>query len=889
LKRHRYEAVASDDILGGSAEVLVLVPELEIERKTYHICRGDEAELVFYLKGGELASDWKDWKISFYNELNNETFTLEHVDAIPISSSTAKFIVKVSGSGIYRFSPFASSEGLQHCDVLKLSGSATVIVHDPPSLELIRYDCQAPVYVIFQGAPPFVAAYRTLEGHLEQFNSSKSSILFPFYANTSHFESVEDAYCGADGLEKTIPPHVESVVNVQQRNNTIEAFVEATGKGPVSLSYYKTNMTLHQKKIPDRTYDQTLEVAFSPAGVNAVRVKDTVLGATSLERFPGWLSPPEEVREEEVDEKVMAGFVPDHCRVGSWKRTYKSFVSFQLWCNGNTESVLQMYETCSKKWHKLQVVEDTRLAKTRPFSCFMSNSPGSAGALVEDSPDSEILGISSQIHRKVEMFMGKKLKIFGIISQSFCGVDCLILKCHLGDGEAILVRLFRSSMDCQFEILAVQLGVLVTDRLFMFDCSNAQFDTSYLRKSNTLVEDGSLKLGNALKLVKTCYRGKGPLPGLVGLYRVPEEADVTFAKFEQGVTFRLEGLTPVSYAVNSFGLFYFQHGDEACRAVDTAATVVVGSEKVPEISWRGQSAYDLNFMLLKHKAQIEAQTGDFYDCLIFQKHLGEKSAREMEIHSGSHAACEKQQVGFNVPTSVSELITLEIEEHKMATIEIEESICYSFGHVRDGEGCEGRCTSVEICSGVALETQADILPTIHISGGGLHLRPGAGAKIFFYLTGKNPFSFDLYLNGNFLKHYDEVYNHIDSYVETLDGHFTIRNFLDSEKRVGIISGSAEISHRIIPTASLVGLEKPCRLLDNGSEKLIDFEVELKSESSQVHKVRKKKRKRIFFFFFFLPFSFSPRWCGSLRLETRYLRNIQRRKSFIYRRLQAWSH
>jgi hypothetical protein len=94
------------------------------------------------------------------------------------------------------------------------------------------------------------------------------------------------------------------------------------------------------------------------------------------------------------------------------------------------------------------------------------------GELEEVSP--ERLSDVQVTARQVEEFSYRKFSVFGIVSvSSDCGPDCAVAKVHVGDGVALMVRLFRASSS-GWEILAIRMGK-VKDKLTLFSCSKVWF------------------------------------------------------------------------------------------------------------------------------------------------------------------------------------------------------------------------------------------------------------------------------------------------------------------------------------------------------------------------------------------------------------------------------
>ena len=859
-ERHHFEAVEPDDILGGSAEVLVLVPELEIETRTYHTCPGQAAELRFYLRGGEMASDWRDWTISFYNEVTNETYSLEHVNAEPISASVAVFTVAVHQSGVYRFRS-SKSAAMQHCEVLKTSGVATVVLHEPPSLEFVRYDCQPPLYLVFDGSPPFSAVYLDRWGNRHQFNASQLPAFFPEAVNATHFAGVSDAYCSSTELYMPIPPLQISKVNVERAGrNSIMASIRELGTPPVVLSYYKTNMTLHQQKLPPARQDEELTLHVQRTVLDewfVDGVAENIVGATNAQsRAPGWLGEPEPLTED--DRVRMAPLISETCRFVGEKRDWRSFRAANIECPSNdaSHSVIRAYRTCDGDWNLISTEVGASLKVTRPFSC--SNAAiakedarevADRDILEELTPDPEILSLTSRLRRQSEAFVHRRFGVFGIISQSQCGADCLILKCHLGSGEAMLLRVFRSVSCDSFEILAAHIGgLVVSDAPYHFNCSNRVFLTSHVRKSLELVEEaGPLKslLARSVQF-GSCGR-------VEQVFEVPEESWVAFARLESGHLVRLENhrdqdwhvVGSVTAAEQSWSgdianYFDRQGSVSSCKASRKQLDQATQDVK-PTAMERKMTLQAWSFELIKLRPHVEAATGNRYDCLMAKQ--WNSGTGTLSVVSGSAADCKATLGRLNSPASISELVSVTIDESSSdddariaSLIEMEENTCYSFGHVRDGSACEGFSNAVEICSGIPSERES--LPTIHISGGGKDLRPGESARVLFYATGEGAFSFDLYLNGYFLRRVDSMSTHLWSSMEGQEGIYTVVNFVDSRGTAGEMSGEARISFIVIPTASLRRAgDAPCAHLgEEGEGSLIDFIVQLKSDAAASHEI-----------------------------------------------------
>ncbi len=787
---HEQQAVEDDPVLGGATMVYVVDPRIELVSRTYHLCGPDEtAELVFVLRAdpGEDV-DFASWSISFVNELDNSTHTIENVTHHEhLSPTVATVTHAVKGPGVFKFREHGEESTGQHCPIHRHSGTALVLVHDPPTVNIVRHDCEGPVVAVFSGSPPFRV---TTSNGLEVV---ESSVALPT-DNATMFYELRDAYCTSK-LDLVAHKPVRSEAHVQRDGEDAVVHMQSAGQPPVVLSFWKTNVSLTSFMLPPRVDAKVhVEVRQVEGGASWIlaSVKDSVPGATSLRQPPGWL-PPASAVPGDVARNLQPLFGND-CTLLS-QRQWSSFLLVSLQCSGGKESLAQIYLTCNSGYNLLQRLESSDIDVVRPFRC---QAPVKENEVLLEEVSPERMSDITLSSRQVEEFCGRRYSVFGLVSVAACGQDCAVAKVHVGDGNALLVRLFRACSgsvrwSSWWEILALRSGGVVSDKVPFFNCSAVDFDTS--RKA-LLPELEQSPLYSKIATKTSLVECRGLSSAKVNaVARVQEENHVVFVSVGNGVVVRLEQLRGDEWAAVSMmrnaesGYIDFFLSGEPCAALP--ASVVKAGD-------------DWAIPIAKLQPLIEASTGDRYECLrVTQAEAAAGGAVSLRLVSGSSSDCRKSS--FSAPAPASELVSMRLTE-ETTRIALEPHACLTFGHLRD-QACDGHVNQLQLC-GFAKREDPVFLPTLVINGGARGLKPGQSATVSIYMSGEGPFSFDLLLNRQVLRRESNIAQHLLNFEERGPGIYAVENFR-SRSQAGVVSGKAEITFIRPPEVSLMAVQAPC--------------------------------------------------------------------------------
>ncbi len=258
--QQQLQPVEDDPILGGVATVLVIDPQIELVSEVLHVCSPEqEVQLTFVLRAdpGEEV-DFSRWRIRFVNELDNTTTTLENLTGhVHLSPTVATIKHSVRGPGVFKFRDEGDESTGQHCPIHRHAGVAQVVVHEPPALTIVRHDCEGPLYAVFSGSPPFVAA--TSQGELR----AESSVELPA-DNATVFYELRDAHC-ATPLSVVAQKPVRTRVHVEREGEEAVVHVLAAGQPPLVLSYWRTDVSAASSLLPARV-GATVDIAVRRTG-----------------------------------------------------------------------------------------------------------------------------------------------------------------------------------------------------------------------------------------------------------------------------------------------------------------------------------------------------------------------------------------------------------------------------------------------------------------------------------------------------------------------------------------------------------------------------------------------------------------------------------------------
>lgn len=821
-----------DPVLGGTAQVIVLQPSLEIVNEEIHICEGESAELHFVLRGD--YEGFRDWSIVFFNEDTNATFDLQHVRVHAKADGLATFSYRVTEPGTYKFRK-VGNRGME-CSVIRLKGKAVVVQHSLPSLRILRDGCEGDAFVVVgSDHAPFSINYKDGDGVLHTLSSSLSSTFT--IQNVSQyrwFASVKDAFCTRTlDPPLVVGPAVRSEVSISGGTNVgdcIFASLAQKGVAPIVLSFYRTNVTKQHELsgLPPARQEESLSIELYDAenmDWKVEHVENTSPGASDWQRPPGWLSEPSSAVNVPTEELAFLLDAIPFCRnarlIG--QREWKSFRMFEASCASGDFASIIAFKSCSGTWKIIKATHPSNnvsLKRTEPLMCFSSESDG---ILDEEDVSGEVNAMSVQVSAVVGAYLGREFPVFGFVSMATCGVDCVVVKAHLGNGEAVFVKLFRAFISCEWEVVAYRVGFHVSDKLVSFNCSNVHAHSSFghmgqlVEKSLSHTPNPNLVAELTSLLVSDKYFAKcaGSATTFESIAQLSGEAHVAFMRLssasnEAHVVIRCERRAGKWMAVGSLKIGSSDRMSYFYTSRDTQCDLPTRNNNETDLSSLVNDLPFWDLQLQRLKKEIESRTGNRYDCLRASdtKMLGSGLVR-VSAYSQSLADC--QNAAFFAPTSVSELVSVTLDEQLPSTCVVitEPNMCYSFGSVRDRD-CEGICTLVEICPTSKVEVFTTRQPpTCHISGGGTNLKPGSTAPIYLHASGIGPFVVELSRDGMYFTNVTFM-SHIFSMTTSFGGLYKISKFRDnSESTDGVTSGEALVTIREIALARLRQLPSPC--------------------------------------------------------------------------------
>lgn len=261
-----------------------------------------------------------------------------------------------------------------------------------------------------------------------------------------------------------------------------------------------------------------------------------------------------------------------------------------------------------------------------------------------------------------------------------------------------------------------------------------------------------LKISRA-SVARSCM---GPNPVVLSVARSLDEDFVAFALLDSGLLVRYERWEQDWFPVSS------RPSEENHMDYFTFGTVDCGVS----VSTRPlTSVEDWSIPLTKMQPAIQLATGDRYHC--FARGVIERPGKngELVLSLTSVASASDCRSSLLVqPAPASELVSVVLNE-VVSEITLDSSdYCFTFGHVRD-RLCDGIVNQIQICASTERNDPV-FLPTQVVSGGARGLKIGQTGLVSIYMSGEPPFTYDLLLDGKFLRR-EETLLHLQNFEERL--------------------------------------------------------------------------------------------------------------------------